>query len=827
MPNLDLPVTDPVLIVAMAMGIFLVAPMIMERFRMPGLIGIIVAGAVVGPNGLNLLARDQTIVLLGTVGLLYLIFMAGIAIDLHGFRRYRSLSLTFGAISFLLPQAVGTFVGLLLGYSLPGSLLLGSMFGSHTLIAYPIAIRYGIAKNRAVTTTVGGTIITDTSALLVLAVVAASTRGALDGIFWVRLIGMLSGYVLLVWLVLPRVARWFFRNERTGAIAEYIFVLTALFGGAYLARVAGVEAIVGAFLVGLALNRLLPENGLLTTRIQFVGEAFFIPFFLLSVGMLADVRVLAGDIRAWEVMIAMTATVAVTKAGAAKLSQRLFGYSREEGWTMVGLSVPQAAATLAVTLIGLQVGLLDDAVLNGAIMMIIATCVLGPWLVEKYGRQVALQEEQRPYDPQGAPQRILVPVSNPATAEDLMDLALTIREQSSPEPLLPITVVPSDDDTSAEHVATAEKMLSHVVAYAAGAGTQAFPLTRVDHNFANGISRAVAETRASLLIIGWDGKRSHRRGIFGTVLDQVLDQTKLQVLVAKLGHPLNTTRRIVLLIPEGSDHVPGFLQAARTIKVLANRLAATIHGYVVGEAADPYVDHFERVKPSAPTSLQRAASWNDALDRVRSDVQPDDLVIVLSARPGAVSWVPALERLPARLAGLVPESFLMFYPAEAAPVAATRRDEGFLPAALDPAHIIFNVPRQPYREVLRTLVQAALPQNPASHDFVESALIDSVHTYAAQIRPGIIVAHARLRELERPLILLCTSGEGIEFPHTDQPARLVFTILSDAARPDQHLTQWAEVARFAGNEEAVERLLEADSVGELRGRAPQYPVISR
>jgi Kef-type K+ transport system membrane component KefB/mannitol/fructose-specific phosphotransferase system IIA component (Ntr-type)/nucleotide-binding universal stress UspA family protein len=827
MLNLNLPVTDPVLIVALAMAIFLVAPMIMERFRMPGLIGIIVAGAVVGPNGLNLLARDQTIVLLGTVGLLYLIFMAGIAIDLHGFRRYRNLSLAFGAISFLLPQTVGTVVGLALGYSLPGSLLLGSMFGSHTLIAYPIAIRYGIAKNRAVTTTVGGTIITDTSALLVLAIVAASTRGALDTAFWMRLGSMLTGYVLLVWFVLPRVARWFFRNERTGAIAEFIFVLTALFGGAYLARVAGVEAIVGAFLVGLALNRLLPENGLLTTRIHFVGEAFFIPFFLLSVGMLADVRVLAGDIRAWEVMLAMTATVVITKGAAAKLSQRFFRYSGAEGWTMVGLSVPQAAATLAVTLIGMQVGLLDDAVLNGSIMMIIATCVLGPWLVEKYGRQVALQEEQLPYDPQQAPQRILVPVSNPATAEDLMDLALTIREQSSPEPLLPITVVPSDDDTSAEHVAMAEKMLSNVVAYAAGAGTQAIPLTRVDHNFANGIARGVAETRASVLIIGWDGKRSRRRGIFGTVLDQVLEQTKLQVIVAKLGHPLNTTRRIVLLIPEGSDHVAGFLQAARTIKLLANRLGADVHGYVVGEPTESYADYFARVKPSAPTTLQRSNGWNATLNSLRDDVQPDDLVIVLSARPGAVSWVPALERLPAQLAGLVPESFLMFYPAEAAPVSAGRRDESYLPAALDPAHILFDVPRLPYTEVLRAVVQAALPQNPASHGSVEADLVDSVNTYAAQIRPGIVVAHARLRELERPLILLCTSAEGIEFPHTDQPARLVFTILSDAARPDQHLTQWAEVARFASNIEAVERLLEADSVEEVRRGAAQYPVISR
>jgi Kef-type K+ transport system membrane component KefB/nucleotide-binding universal stress UspA family protein len=675
MGGMPLPITDPVLLVAVAMAIFLIAPLIMERLRMPGLIGIIVAGAVTGPNGLNLLARDQTIVLLGTVGLLYLIFMAGIAIDLHGFKRYRNRSLAFGAVSFLVPQVLGTGVGLLLGYSLAGSILLGSMFGSHTLVAYPIAIRYGIAKNPAVTTAVSGTIITDAAALLVLAIVAASTNGVLDLPFWMRLVLMLTGYVVLVWFGLPRLGRWFFRNERTGAIAEYAFVLTALFGGAYMARVAGVEAIVGAFLVGLALNRLLPEQGLLTNRIQFVGEAFFIPFFLLSVGMLADVRVLMGDARTWQVMISMTVAVTLFKGGAAKLMQQAFGYSPAEGWTMAGMTVPQAAATLAVTLIGVEIGLLDDAVLNGAIMMIIATCMIGPWLLEKYGRVVALQEEQRPYDAAAAPQRIVVPVSNPATAEDLMDLAFVVREPGSPEPLLPLAVVPPDDSGSGEHVATAEKMLGRVAAYAAGAGVDVVPITRVDHNFGNGIARALAETRGSVLIVGWDGKRSYRRGIFSSVLDQVLEQTRQQALVAKLGHPLNTTERIVLLIPAGSDHVLGFPQAVRTIKLLTNQLGARIHGYVVGGSATDYQTYFDAVKPDVPVALEQGGNWQDTLQRLAAELRPDDLVIVLSARRGALSWTPALERLPARLADLVPESFVIFYPTEiVAPISARASD---------------------------------------------------------------------------------------------------------------------------------------------------------
>jgi Kef-type K+ transport system membrane component KefB/nucleotide-binding universal stress UspA family protein len=661
---MPLPITDPVLIVAVAAAIFLVTPLLVERARVPGMVGVIVAGALVGPNGFNLLLRDQTIVLLGTVGLLYLMFLAGIEIDLHGFRRYRNRSLGFGALTFFLPQLLGIPVGLALGYPLLTSVLLASMFASHTLVSYPIAIRFGISKNQAVTTAVGGTIITDTAALLVLAVVAASTRGALDAGFWIRLVLFLSFFVAAVWLGLPRLARWFFRREGTGGLSEYLFVFATLFAGSYLAAIAGAEAIVGAFLVGLALNRLIPAQSLLSNRIHFVGEAIFIPFFLLSIGMLVDVRVLAGDLRAWEVMIGMTVTVTVTKWMAAFAAQRIYGYTPAEGWTIFGLSVPQAAATLAATLIGMEVGLFDEAVLNGAVMMILVTCILGPAMVERYGRAVALQEEQRPHDPAEAPQRILVPMANPATAEDLMELALVIREPGSPEPVYPLTVVPDDEDRSSLFVATAEKMLSHAVAHAAGADVPVVPLTRVDHNFASGIARGMAENRASVLIIGWDGKPSHRRGMFGSVLDQLLEQTRQQVLVAKLGHPLNTTERVILLIPEGADYLPGFLGAVRTIKQLANHLGAGIHARVVSASSDSYQRAMDRALPTAPVVVERLPSWNDAPAWLGETVRSDDLVVVISARRGSVAWDPALERLPAVLAGLIPESFIMMYPSE-------------------------------------------------------------------------------------------------------------------------------------------------------------------
>ncbi|MBA2246394.1 MAG: cation:proton antiporter, partial [Gemmatimonadetes bacterium] len=572
--SFGLPITDPVMIFALAMVVFVGVPLLFERLRVPGIIGLIVAGAAIGPNGLALLERNETIVLLGTVGLLYLMFMAGIEIDLHGFRKYRNRSIAFGGITFLLPQLLGTGVGLALGYGIASSILLASMFASHTLVAYPIASRLGIAKNEAVTTTVGGTIITDSAALLVLAVIASSVEGELNAAFWLRLVVFLSLFVAVVMLGLPRLGRWFFRSHGDGATAEYVFVLAALFTCAVLAEVAGVEPIIGAFLAGLAINRLIPESGPLANRLHFFGNALFIPFFLFSVGMLVDVRVLAGSTQAWKVMIGMTVTVIATKWLAAKLTQRLFGYGSEEGWMIFGLSVPQAAATLAAALIGYQIQLFDDAVLNGSILMILVTCTIGPWVVERYGRRMALRAERAPYRASEAPQRILLAISNPTTAEPLMDFAFLIRDPDSAEPLYPLIVVPGrgeGEEDAAPQLVAAEKLLSRTVIHAAAAEVPVVPLTRVDYNFAGGITRAVTETRSSTVVLGWERRRSRRFALSGSMLERLIARTQQLALVARVEPALNTVHRLVLVLPPCSERSHGFCEAVRTLKIMANR----------------------------------------------------------------------------------------------------------------------------------------------------------------------------------------------------------------------------------------------------------------
>jgi Kef-type K+ transport system membrane component KefB/nucleotide-binding universal stress UspA family protein len=818
-----LPITDPVLIVAIAMAIFLVAPPVFERMRVPGIIGLIVAGAVVGPTGLGVLARDATIVLLGTVGILYLVFLAGLELDLHRFARYRRGSIIFGLISFGIPMLLGTVVMPLLGFDWSAALLIGSIIGSHTLLAYPIVSRLGLVKNAAVTTVVGGTLVTDTLALTVLAVIAGSIGGALSVGFFVQLFGVLGLYAALILLGVPRLGRWFFRNTSGNAAAEFVFLMTVLFASAWLAELAGAQPIIGAFLAGLTLNRLILNEGPLMNRVRFVGSALFIPFFLLSVGMLVDPRVLVGSAEVWIVAITLILMVHAGKFLASVLAARILGYTRDEMVVMFGLSVPQAAATLAVTFVGLEIGLFGDTVVNAVIVMILVTGLVGPSLVERFGRTVALEEELKPYDPTEAPQRILVPMANPATAVDLMDLAFAIRQDGSPEPVYPLTVVPADENRSGEFVATAEKLLSHAVTYAAGADVPVVPLTRVDHNFANGIARGIAENRISTVIIGWDGNRSSRRGIFGTVLDQLLEQTKQQVLVTKVGHPFNTTERIIVLIPQGADHTPGFLEAVRTVKQLANRLGSVIHGYTVGAPARIYQAHLDSVRPEAPTTLERASGWSDVIGLLSGELRPNDLVVVLSARRGTIPWDSALERLPARLATLVPESFIMMYPSEVVP-SPGRPGAGALARSLSPDRIVVNLPRQPFAEALTELLRTHFDGDRARLDAARAALVRSIGSFTPEIQPGIIVPHARLPDLDRTLVFLGTSREGIEVLGATEPARLIFVVLTPTDQPQEHLNRLAEIATVVTDPDRVRLLSEAETIDDLElFTAPQAP----
>ncbi len=814
-----LPLTEPVAVFALVMLIILVAPLVCARLRIPGLIGLIVAGVLVGPHGARLLMRDGTMDLLGTVGLLYIVFVAGLEIDLNQFIRHRYKSLVFGWTTYLVPQVTGTWIAReFLGFDWRAAILLGSMFGSHTLLAYPIASRLGIAKNPALVVAVGGTIVTDTAALLVLAIVARSTVGELDPAFWVQLTLAMGVFLALVGWGLPWLGRWFFRNVLAEDAAQFAFILAAVFSFAFLAKLAGLQAIIGAFLAGLALNRLVPSSSPLMSRIRFVGHALFIPFFLLSVGMLVDLRVFAAELASWKTALTMVVVVVATKWLAAFLSMLVLRFDRDQGWVLFGMSVNQAAATLAAVFVGFQLELFDQAVLNGAILMVLVSCFLGAWATETYGRRIAVADEAAPVA-LDRPERILVPLANPASAPALVDLALMVRSRNSHEPLYPLTVAREGADVEGE-VARSERLLATAVAHASAADVPASPVTRVDGNVASGMVRAVRELRASAVVVGWDGRPTSRWHVLGRTLDDFLAQTTQMVLACRLRGPLNVDSRVVLLAPPFADREPGFREAAQAVKNLANELGAPLLLVAPERAVERLARALEGLRPAVPIQSHALRSWDALPGGLPLEEGRSDLCILLSARHGRVSWRPNLDTLPGQLARLHDGlDLIVLYPAE-----ATDTGEFHLPTpsfqplpALRGEDIRLDLGPGPWESALRSLLASRLAERPAALESALGALSTNAETLSLEVSPGIVLLHAHLGELAAPHFLVGLSHEGIAFPRVHDPAHVVLVLIGpERDRGERHLALLSALARMVRPSGLVEDLLAARTPQEAR-----------
>ncbi len=658
---LELPLRDPVILFTAVLFVILVAPIAFKKIRIPSIIGLIFAGTVLGPNGFGILERDEAIVLFGSVGLHYIMFLAGLEIDLNDFKKNRNKSFIFGGLTFFIPMILGTVVAhYFLEFSLTSSVLLASMFASHTLLAYPAVSKLGITKSRSVNITVGGTMITDTAALLVLAVIAGSARGELSPQFWVQLGVSFAIFTAIVILAFPVVARWFFKTV-DDPVFHYIFVLAMVFLAASLAELAGVEAIIGAFFGGLALNRLIPHTSPLMNRIEFVGNALFIPFFLLSVGMLVDVEVLTRGPQALIVAATMLVIALLAKFLAALAAQKIFGFSAIERQVIFGLSSAQAAATLAAVLVGYQLEILNDDVLNGTIVMILGTCLASSLVVEKSGRELAILEADAPIDVNEIEDRILVPISNPGTIENLVDMAIMSRPPGNLSPIYALAVV-RDSDEVAERLASTRKMLEKALKYATGADQDLQIVPRVDVNVSNGILRAARDLQTNQILMGWNAKVSAKEKLFGSVLDVLLDEGSQMILVSRMLQPLNTVNRIVLAVPPVAEKEPGFLHWLRTLKRLAKGLGCNMKVFVTEAGAAEFQSAMTATSPEVEYACEHFDDWNDFLALSRH-LKKDDLFVVVSARPGTISYEKIHASIPTFLSKYHQEdNFLVVYP---------------------------------------------------------------------------------------------------------------------------------------------------------------------
>ncbi|MCA1808486.1 MAG: cation:proton antiporter, partial [Lentisphaerae bacterium] len=758
------PVQDPVLVFALVMLVILVAPIFFARLRLPASVGLIISGMLLGPYALNVLARDDVMIMLGAVGLLYIMFLAGLEIDLNQFIRHRYHSLAFGVLTFLLPLVLGVGAGIfLLNMDWRAALLMASMFSSHTLISYPAVSNIGLNKNRAVTTTIGGTMITDTAALLVLAMVAGSVRGDLDAVFWLSMAGFLAGYVLLMLLILPLAARWFFKNMATDGIVDFVFVMAAVFLCSWLAHVARLEPILGAFLAGLAFNRLVPEQSVLMNRVQFIGKAFFIPFFLISVGMLIDLHILTTSSRMWLFAGVMVVTAILTKWLAARTIQRLLHYTSDEGGLIYGLSVNQAAATLAAALVGFEIGLFNDEVLVGTVVMILVTCTAGPWYTEKYARRVALAEKDTPYDPASAPHRVVVSLNNPTTAEALMDLAFLLRPPHSHEPVYAVTVTADGPDAEAR-VADGEKILEYAVLRAVAAEIPVVPMTRVDTSVINGVLGALRDLRGSNLVLGWNGEVSGRNRVFGSVIDGTVRMSRQMVLVTRLLQPLNICKRLVVVLPPLIERQPGFEETMRAVKLMAQRLGARV--LVVTSIGVP--EGFDRklaeLRPVVPMGFEPLAQTADLPATLKRRRLEGDVFALLQVRRGRLAWQPALDRLPGRVVQELPDvDLLSIYLPEMRWMEQddqdTPTDQWRMLRDIPPAQARFDLDGMELLPALHALLSAAFAQRPD----VMAAVARRLSVIAAQpveLAAGMVLLHTHLEGIAGPLFFLGVNRQG-------------------------------------------------------------------
>jgi Kef-type K+ transport system membrane component KefB len=636
----QLPITEPVVVFGIVLFAILSIPMLFTRLRIPGIIGLILSGMVLGPSGFNVIASKGSIELLGTVGLMYLMFLAGLELDMQTFSKSRNKSIVFGGLTFIVPLVIGYIVCIwVLGYNQIASLLIASIFSTHTLISYPIVSRFRITKIEPVGVTIGGTIITDTLVLLLLVVITTLAKGDLTFLFWVKLTIKTLLYLGFILFIFPLIGKWFFRNITGEPISQYVFVITMVFFAGGLAKIAGIEPIIGAFLAGITFNRQIPQSSTLMNRIEFIGNALFIPFFLIFVGMFIDIRVFLSGWESLKVATILIAVALITKWLAAFLTQKIFGYKRVYRKLIYGLSSSHAAATIAVILIGYQLGIIDTIVLNAIIILILVTCLVSSFVTEHVSRQLVVMEKPREQLTE-ARERILVPISNPETIDILLEFANYMKTHHSQDPIYTLMVVKDENE-----VAKSKILMSRAIEVGSAAEYKVETATRVDVNITSGIVRACKELLISDVVMGWSGNFSPKQWIFGTMIENLLSEIRQPIYVVGFKQPLNTLNQISALIPPFAEYESGFQHWLKALRNLTSQTNSKLKFIVEKTSIDNFKIAIEKSKLKLNYTIEEIGVWEDFF-KPNFELADNTLLFLLSARKGSISYSQKLDNIP-------------------------------------------------------------------------------------------------------------------------------------------------------------------------------------
>jgi Kef-type K+ transport system membrane component KefB/nucleotide-binding universal stress UspA family protein len=669
-----LPLTDPVLKFFIILVIILFAPILLNRIKIPHLLGLIIAGAVIGPYGFNLVGRDSGMVLSGTAGLLYIMFLAGIEIDIADFKKNAFRSTFLGLTGFLFPMIIGTLTGFyFLNFSFITSVLLASMFASHTLITYPIVSKLGITKNRAVNITVGSTLITNILALLVLAIVVGATKGEINQGFWIKLIISFIIFTSIISFGFPLIARWFFKRFNDNVL-QFIFVLVMVYLGAVLSQIAGIEAIIGAFIAGLALNRLIPRTSPLMNRIDFVGNSIFIPFFLISVGMLIDYRAFFNDTQTVIVAVTMSLVATFGKWVPAWITQKSFNYSADERRVIFGLSNAQAAATLAAVLVGYNIilgnnengepiRLLNESILNGTIIMILVTCTIASFATQKGAQNVAGSERKGiENDKADTEEKILIPLGNPETIDELIGLSVIVKNPEHKKSLYALNVI-TDDNENSDAALNAKKLLERAAITASATDDHLTNLLRYDLNIVNAITNTIKEQNITDLVMGLHVKTGITESFLGNLTEGILTKNNVTTFVYKPAQPISTLKRHIVIIPGNAEAEIGFPFWLLKIWNIGRNTGAKLQ--FCGHTKTIQFIRDIHIKYPIEADFEIFEEWDDFLILLK-DIQIDDGLIIVMSREKRLSFQSNMKNIPNYLnKHFRDNSFILIYPIQA------------------------------------------------------------------------------------------------------------------------------------------------------------------
>lgn len=645
------PIADPTLIFFVVLLMILISPIIMGRLRIPHIIGMVLAGVIVGKYGLNILERDASFELFGRVGLYYIMFLAGLEMDMEGLKKNRNRVMIFGLLTFLCPFIMTYLMGVsLLSYTPLAALLLAAIMASNTLIAYPIVGRYGLTRHTSSTLSVGSSMMALFIALIVMASIVNSFHGGGGVGFWLFFVVKFVVYCAGLIFFIPRLARWFLRRY-SDAVMQFIFILAVVFLSASLSDAVGLEGIFGAFLSGLILNRYVPKVSPLMNRIEFTGNALFIPYFLIGVGMLINVRLLFSGTNILWVVFCLVVFGTLGKAVAAYIAARLFKMSKMSGHMMFGLTSAHAAGAIAMVMVGRRlevspgVFLFGDEVLNGIVIMILFTCIISTLVTEWAAQRIRLQEKEEPEMVKTLnDEKILIPVKYPEYAESLVSMAIMMRNPRLKKELVALNVV-YDDVNMRHNQAEGQRLLEQIHQLASSSDVPMTTQVRIAANIANGIKHAFKEFQASEILMGLHFHKDINKNFWGEFTRSLYNGLSRQIIVTRITQPLNTIRRIQVAVPSRAEFEPGFYRWLERLARMAGNLECRIVFHGRRESLQLITEFIRNRFPSVRAEYEEMYHWKELPD-LATRVKDDQLFVIVTARKGTISYKSAMERLP-------------------------------------------------------------------------------------------------------------------------------------------------------------------------------------